>query len=38
MLDKHGGQAIHLCSHCEGKVSGIAVSEDTDNYEIEEVG
>lgn len=38
MLEKWGDRAIRLCSHCEGKVSGLAVSEDTDNYEVEEVG
>lgn len=38
MLDKYGDQEIHLCSYCAGKVSGLVVSEDTDSYEVEEMG
>lgn len=38
MLNKHGDKSIHLCSSCERKVSGLAVSEDTDSYEVEEIG
>lgn len=38
MLDKYGDMSIQLCAHCSDKVSGLSVSEDTDNYEIEELG
>ena len=36
--DKHGDESVYLCSSCEEKVSGLAVSEDTDSYEVEEIG
>ena len=35
---KHGDESVYLCSSCEEKVSGLAVSEDTDSYEVEEIG
>ena len=38
MFSKHGDGSVHLCSSCERKVSGLAVSEDTDSYEVEEMG
>ena len=38
MLNKHGDKSIHLCANCENKVSGLAVSEDTDSYEVGEIG
>lgn len=37
MFNKHGDESVHLCSSCERKVSGLAVSEDTDSYEVEEI-
>lgn len=38
MFNKHVDESVHLCSSCERKVSGLAVSEDTDSYEVEEIG
>ena len=38
MLNKHGDESVHLCAHCEDKVVGLAVSEDIDSYEVEEIG
>lgn len=38
MFDKHGDESINLCSQCSQKVGGLSVSEDTDNYEVEEIG
>ena len=38
MFNKHGDESIHLCINCENKVSGLAVSEDTISYEVEEMG
>ena len=38
MLNKHGGKSIHLCNSCEEKASGLDVSEETDSYEVEEIG
>lgn len=38
MFNKHGDESVYLCSSCEEKVSGFAVSEDTDSYEVEEIG
>lgn len=37
MFNKHGGESVHLCSSCEGKASGLTVSEDIDDYEVEEI-
>lgn len=37
MCDKHGDMSIDLCCRCSEKVSGLAVSEDTDTYEVEEI-
>lgn len=38
MFNKHGDESIDLCYSCEEKVSGLVVSEDTDSYEVEEIG
>lgn len=38
MFNKHGDESINLCAYCENKVSGLSVSEDTDSYEVEEIG
>lgn len=38
MLEKWGDKSIPLCSKCSDMVSGLAVSEDTDMYEVEEIG
>lgn len=38
MFNKHGDESINLCAYCENKVSGLAVSEDIDSYEVEEIG
>ena len=38
MLNKHGDESINLCASCEQKVTGLTVSEDIDNYEVEETG
>lgn len=38
MFNKHGDESIALCTHCSKKVGGLSVSEDTDSYEVEEVG
>lgn len=37
MRGKWGDRSIGLCAKCSQKVSGLAVSEDTDMYETEEV-
>lgn len=38
MMEKHGDETIDLCVQCSRKASGLAVSEDTDSYEVEEIG
>ena len=38
MFNKHGDESISLCSYCSKKVGGLSVSEDTDGYEVEEIG
>lgn len=38
MMKKHGDETIDLCVQCSKKVAGLAVSEDTDSYEVEEIG
>lgn len=38
MFNKHADESVYLCSSCEEKVSGLSVSEDTDSYEVEEIG
>ena len=38
MRDKYGDMSIDLCARCSDKVGGLSVSEDTDMYEVEEIG
>lgn len=38
MFNKHGDESVYLCASCERKVSGLTVSEDTNSYEVEEIG
>ena len=38
MFNKHGDESIHLCSSCARELSRLAVSEDIDSYEVEEIG
>lgn len=37
MMQKHGDESITLCSRCSHLVSGLAVSENTEDYETEEL-
>jgi len=38
MLEKYGDKSVLLCSRCASIVGGLAVSEDIDMYETEEIG
>lgn len=37
MADMHGDESISLCAKCSKKISGLAVSENTEDYEVEEI-
>ncbi len=37
MLEKYGDKSIPLCAKCASIVGGLAVSEDIDMYETEEI-
>lgn len=37
MLEKYGDKSIPLCLQCANMVSGLAVSEDVDMYDTEEL-
>ncbi|SEU09364.1 hypothetical protein SAMN05443270_3086 [Lacrimispora sphenoides] len=37
MCDKYGDMSITLCAHCSTKIDGLSVSENTEDYEVEEI-
>lgn len=37
MCDKYGDMPITLCASCSQKIDGLSVSENTDDYEVEEL-